>query len=120
MMPQELMRHDENGDLPLHFATRCAHDDMICDVLRVEPVAASVPNALGQHALQIYLQRDLQRPWNHVVKKLIVAFPLAIEYLDIDRRLYPLIWSRMTGTRNDRDALFLSIQGNPSFFEHRS
>ena len=115
MMPQELMRHDENGDLPLHFAARRSHNDVVSNVLRVETMAAGVPNASGLLPLQIYLEGDRNLSWNHVVKNLIVAFPLAIEHLEIDRRLYPLIWSRLTGTR-DIDALFLSIQGNPSLF----
>lgn len=121
LMPQELLRKDENGDLPLHFAARCANDDVICDVLRAQPKAASLPNSDDLLPLQIYLQRDRRRSWNHVIQKLIIAFPLAIEHLDIDRRLYPLIWSRLARPSvsigcNSLDALFLSIQGNPSCF----
>lgn len=115
MAPHELLWHDGHGDLPLHLAARCSHDVVICIVLLAETMAACVPNGDGHLPLQIYLARDRQRPWDHVIKKLIVAFPLAIEHLEIDRRLYPLIWSRLTGTK-DADALFLSIQGNPSLF----
>ena len=121
LLPHELMRRDEHGDLPLHVAARCSSDDVICDVLRAEPKAASMPDADGAMALEIYLQRNPERTWNHVIKKLTVAFPLAIENLDLDRKLYPLIWSRLTTTtstgRENVDALFLSIQGNPSFFD---
>lgn len=121
MMPHELLRKDEHGDLPLHFACRHANEDVICDVLRAQPKAASLPNADDLLPLQVYLQRDRKRSWNHVIQKLIIAFPLAIEHLDIDRRLYPLIWSRLARPSaisgcNSIDALFLSIQGNPSCF----
>ncbi len=124
MMPNELMRPDDQGELALHFAARHANDDVICDVLRAQTKAASVPDATRLLPLQVYLKRDQKRPWNHVVHKLIVAFPLAIEHLEIDKRLYPLIWARLGGmsapsATNNLDALFISIQGNPSCFgEH--
>lgn len=121
IIPQELMRPDEQGDLALHFAARHSNDDVICDVLRAQTKAACVPDASGLLPLQIYLERDRKRIWNHVVHQLIVAFPLVIEHMDIDRRLYPLIWSRLGGMSpiirsSNIDALFLSIQGNPSCF----
>lgn len=120
LLPQDLVKRDEHGDLPLHFAARRSNDDVICDVLRAQTKAASMPDASGVLPLQIYLERDKQRGWNHVMMKLFVAFPLAIEHLDIDRRLYPLLWSRLSvgasRTPENLDALFLSIQGNPSCF----
>lgn len=116
----ELMRKDINGDLPLHFACRCSHENIIRDILRAQPKAATVSDADGAPALKVYLERDRRRMWDHVIESLIIASPLAIEQLNIDRQLYPLIWSRLANREMESadgiDALFLSLQGNPPCF----
>jgi ankyrin repeat protein len=117
LMPHALLQKDDHGDLPLHIAARNSCDDMIQDILEAQPLAAAVPDATGSLPLQLYVGRRHVPSWNALMKAFIVAFPSAVEHLDLDRRLYPLLWSRLNRRRpsmcnpsEDLDSLFLSIQ----------
>jgi hypothetical protein len=116
LIPQALLQKDDQGDLPLHLASKRSCDDMIQDILEAQPLAAAMSDANGAFPLQIYVgRRDVQR-WNPLIKKFLVAFPLVVESLNLDHRLYPLLWSRLNQRASinkpseDLDALFLSIQ----------
>ena len=121
-IPQTLMQKDERGDLPLHLAIRGKCDRMIRDILNAQPLAAAIPDSTGALPLQIYLGRShVPSWWNSLrIKELIGAFPPAVHNLDLDRRLYPLLWSRLNRqatVRNpsgDLNTLFLSIRSAPA------
>jgi hypothetical protein len=116
LMPHALLEKDDHGDLPLHIAARRSCDDMIQDILEAQPLAAAVPDATGSLPLKLYVGRRHVPSWNALMKAFIVAFPSAVEHLDLDRRLYPLLWSRLNrrpsicNPSEDLDALFLSVQ----------
>jgi len=141
-MSHVLLQRDEYGDLPLHIATRQSpssslwwSDDTIQCILEIQPLAASLPDATGVFPLELYIngrRHDHDSPlvgsWTPLIKKFIVAFPMAVEHLNLDRRLYPLLWSRLNRLPNKRNpsdddvddlnALFLSIQSSlPVFLE---
>jgi hypothetical protein len=119
-----LLKKDGNGDLPLHLATRGKCDRMIREILNAQPLAAATPDGTGALPLQIYLDRSDVQSWSPLVKKLIGAYPPAVKRLDLDRRLYPLLWSRLNrhpiirNPSRDLDTLFLSIQSAPDVFVH--
>ena len=124
LVPQTLLKKDGNGDLPLHLATRGKCDRMIREILNAQPLAAATPDGTGALPLQIYLDRSDVQSWSPLVKKLIDADPPAVKRLDLDRRLYPLLWSRLNrhpiirNPSRDLDTLFLSIQSAPDVFVH--
>jgi hypothetical protein len=95
---------------------------VVLDVLLAYPEAAAVTNGAGRLPLEIYLRNNptsssstesseseassLSPPpppppdscyncWSETLQRLISAYPLALEALDVDYRLYPLIFSRM-------------------------
>lgn len=117
MRPEDLLRRDCKGDLPLHLAATLASDAIITDLVGADENAARRCDAKGRLPLRIYLDRYPCTTWNRVMELLVQAHPLAIEYLDVDRRLYPRIWSHLTSKKH-LTALFYSVQGNPSLFAH--
>ena len=109
LRPKALMEKDELGDLPLHIATRQSCDQLIEKVLDAHPLAAAIPDASGALPLQIYIRRRRVKSWRPLTTKLIIVFPSAARNLNLDRRLYPLLWSRLNSAE-ERTAFFLSIQ----------
>ena len=109
-VPKALMQKDVVGDIPLHIAARRSCDELIQEILRAQPLAAAIPDASGVLPLQICIQRV--KSWSPLLKELIVAFPSAVRNLNLDLRLYPLLWSRLNsaGDRKGLTAFFLSIQ----------
>ena len=110
--PKALMQKDEIGDIPLHIAARRSYDELIQKILRAQPLAAAIPDASGVLPLQIYIRRRHVTSWSPLLKELIVAFPSAVRNLNLDLRLYPLLWSRLNsaGDRKGLTAFFLSVQ----------
>ena len=123
LIPQALMQKDERGDLPLHVAIRGKCDRMIREILNAQPLAAAIPDGTGALPLQIYLGRSHVQSWSPLVKTLIRAFPPAVKRLDLNCRLYPLLWSRLNRlpiirnpSAGDLNTLFLLIQSAPDAF----
>jgi ankyrin repeat protein len=118
LSPNSLMQKDELGDLPLHIATRQLCDELIQKVLQAQPLAASIPDASRALPLQLYTTQRRVRSLKPLVRNLILAYPPAVRHLNLDYRLYPLLWSRMNSRwkREEQTALFLMIQSCPDIF----
>jgi ankyrin repeat protein len=115
---EDLLLPDENGELPLHVATHVSDESTISVILAAQPAAAHYPNQSGRFPLELYLRRNPDAVWYGALERLVSANPVALEALEIDRRLYPLIWSRLSA-KKDINALFKTIRGNPSTFSER-
>ena len=111
----ELLVTDMSGNIPLHIATAISDESTICDVLSNQPIAASVRDRQSRIPLEIFLLRNPNVKYCDALEQLIFANPLGLETLNLDSRLYPLIWSRMA-ERKRTDVLFEVFRGNPSFF----
>ena len=118
LRPNSLMQKDELGDLPLHIATRQLRDELIQKVLQAQPLAASIPDASRALPLQLYTTQRRVRSLKSLVRNLILAYPPAVRHLNLDYRLYPLLWSRMNSRwkQEEQTALFLMIQSCPDIF----
>ena len=110
---EELLLPDMNGQLPLHIAATVSDESTLCDVLAGQPDAACFHDRSRRLPLEIYLRRNSEVGWSGALEQLISANPLALEALDLDRRFYPLIWSKMI-SKKDINAVFETIRGNPS------
>lgn len=92
---EELLEPNSDGNLPLHLASSISKPSRILDVLLAMPVAARRLDCTGQLPLQIVLGRFPSIAWCCLIESLIVANPMAIEALNIDVRLFPLIFERI-------------------------
>jgi ankyrin repeat protein len=123
---EELLLPAVDGNLPLHVAAGISKPSTILDVLLAMPRAARRLDPTGELPLQIVLRRFPTIAWCPLVESLIVANPMAIEALNIDVRLYPLILAKIAAActnqspvnRNSRgvNQLFEMISAAPSLF----
>lgn len=117
---EELLVKNRDGKLPLHQA--CASlkapnekEKIIAEVLWAEPKAAMVRSGDGALALELFLKSSLEPPsWSETLQSLISANPLALEAIDFDVRLYPMLLSRMGRTDKARSNIFNILRGNPA------
>ena len=118
LSPNSLMQKDELGDLPLHIATRQLRVELIQKDLQAQPLTASIPDASRALPLQPYTTQRRVRSLTPLVSNLILAYPPAVRHLNLDYRLYPLLWSRMNSRwkQEEQTALFLMIQSCPDIF----
>lgn len=107
--PEQLMIPDENCQLPLHIAASRSDTIILTDILGACPGASKMRNRRGQ--LPIELAVESGRQWTDGVGQLLEANPGSLEVLNIDERVYPLIWSRLSGGSN---AIFESMRARPS------
>lgn len=109
LYPEQLVIPDENGQLPLHIAASRSDTVILTDVLGACPGASKLRNRHGQ--LPIELAVESGRQWTDGVGQLLEANPGSLEVLNIDERVYPLIWSRLSGGPN---VIFESMRARPS------
>ena len=139
---QQHMEHNNNN------AKQQRRAAVVLDVLLAYPEAAAVTNRFGRLPLEIYLRNNPSTSssteseassssssvpppdgcyncWSETLKRLISAYPLALEALDVDYRLYPLIFSRMgctnvnnnnnnNGNERRSDIIFDMLRGSPA------
>jgi hypothetical protein len=113
LYPDQLMEQDEEGEVPLHKAAANYANDILYDILLACPEASTICNKRGKYPLNVAIKAG--RRWKSGVNLLVEANPVAVEGLDLDSRLYPLLWSHLSGP----NALFLSIQSKPNLFSIR-
>jgi hypothetical protein len=108
--PEQLLISDENDQLPLHIAVSARSDTIILnDILGASPHASKIRNRQGQLPIEIAVESG--RSWADGVGQLLEANPGSLEALNVDERIYPLIWSRLSGGPN---AIFESMRARPS------
>lgn len=113
LYPRQLMEQDEEGEVPLHKAAKNCGNDILYDILMACPEASTICNKRSKYPLNVAIKAG--RRWKSGVNLLVEANPVAVEGLDLDSRLYPLVWSNLSGP----NALFLSIQSKPNLFSIR-
>lgn len=116
LYPDQLVEQDDEGQAPLHKAVAKPAGRVLYDVLCAE--ATRIRDHNGKYPLQIAIDTGRRR-WGTGVGSLIAANPAAVECLDLDGRLYPLLWSKLSreeSWRRGPEALFLSIQSKPDLF----
>jgi hypothetical protein len=86
------------------------------EVLATKPEAAKIPDRNGRFALEIFIHHTSPTIWSEILHRLIVAYPVALDSLDIDPRLYPLIMERIGRNKETRNELFELLRGVPSLF----
>lgn len=109
--PEQLLEQDEEGQVPLHIAipTSCCSD-----VIAACPEAARIVNHKGKYPLQIAV--EVGRTWNEGVGALVAIHPVVVEGLDLDERLYPLLWSKLHSV-DTAASLYASIRSKPTLFD---
>jgi hypothetical protein len=129
----ELLLPDATGRLPLHVAVERSNVTTIMDLLNAAPKVAWIPRSSPKKRrtttrttgkddnddshkhkfpIQVLLERFPDSAWAGVVNNFVSANPLALESLNLDKRLYPLIWAKLVANK-DFDSIFESIRGNP-------
>lgn len=107
----QLLIPDENGQLPLHTAAMDGTPSLLLDILAANPSAASERNREGCLPLQ-FAVRHRNRRWSDGAGQLVEAYPAALDEINIDDRLYPKVWSRLSSS----DVLFRAIRTRPQLF----
>ena len=107
--PEQLVIPDENGQLPLHIAASRSDTIILTDILGACPGASRLRNGQGQLPFELAVESG--RQWTDGVGQLLEANPGSLEALNVDERVYPLIWSRLSASPN---VIFESIRARPS------
>jgi hypothetical protein len=107
--PEQLLIQDENYHLPLHIASSRSDAIVLKDILGACPDASKIRNR--QRQLPVEIAVDSGRSWDDGVGQLLEANPGSLEALNVDERLYPLTWSRLSGGPN---SIFESLRVRPS------
>ena len=111
--PEQLVEQDDKGQVPLHkvmASPRSSHfHDVFC------PEATRICDHNGKYPLHIAVEIG-DRCWREGVGLLVAANPIAVEGLDLDEQLYPILWSKLPGGLT---TLFQSIQAKPGLFDWR-
>lgn len=110
LYPQQLVEQDDEGQVPLHKVVAKSDWSLFHDVFC--PEAARTCDRNGKYPLQIAAETGHQS-WGSAVGELVASHPVALECLELDDQLYPLIWSKLPG---GVDPLFRSIQAKPELF----
>ena len=118
---EELLVRNNDGDLPLHKICASVSETkerrfVLMEVLATKPEAAKMPDRNGRSALEIFIQHTSPTFWSEILHRLIVAYPVALDSLDIDPRLYPLIMERIGCNKETRNEIFELLRGVPSLF----
>eukprot|EP00539_Tryblionella_compressa_P003517 CAMPEP_0178732630 /NCGR_PEP_ID=MMETSP0744-20121128/367_1 /TAXON_ID=913974 /ORGANISM="Nitzschia punctata, Strain CCMP561" /LENGTH=439 /DNA_ID=CAMNT_0020384765 /DNA_START=332 /DNA_END=1652 /DNA_ORIENTATION=+ len=120
---EELLEPDGNGELLLHQVCANARERtenqwLVLEVLTAQPEAAKIPDGRGRLALEIFLGSFRTPPaWSEVLKRLILANPVALDALHIDSRLYPeILVERIGCNRETRSEIFDILRSMPSLF----
>lgn len=107
--PEQLLISDDNHQLPIHICSSRSDTIVLKDILRACPDASRIRNRQGQLPVEIAVESG--RSWADGVGQLLEANPGSLEALNVDERLYPLIWSRLSGGPN---VIFESLRARPS------
>lgn len=120
---EEMTIPDENGNLPLHQVCsipvqRRDGQWLMLEVLDANVQAAKVLDGQRRSPLEMYLHssRGSTVVWSEALRRLILAHPVALNNLQIDRRLYPLILERLVCRRDTASGMFELIKANPGLF----
>uniref|UniRef100_A0A7S4A948 Uncharacterized protein n=1 Tax=Pseudo-nitzschia australis TaxID=44445 RepID=A0A7S4A948_9STRA len=126
---EELSVKNGNGDLPLHLACGSSKElnekeRIVAEVLSANPEAAKVSNENGKFPLEIYLTGSCSSSelpcWSETLQSLMLSYPLALETLDFDPRLYPILLSRMGCCAKARSDMFDLLRGDCALFVSNS
>ena len=114
LYPESLLIQDENGQVPLHVAaSRPADTVNVKDILAACPKASKVRDQEGRLPIELAVESDWS--WNDGVGQLLAANPTSLEALNVDERLYPRIFARMSRPpQGSSSALFELLQARPS------
>jgi len=106
----------QTGRLPLHLvvANHGNNHMLLLDVLSANPAAACVRDDEGCYPLTLALRSKASRNRrrSHGLRELIEANPLALQDLNLEDSLYPILWSRFVSV----DSLFASVRAHLSIF----
>jgi hypothetical protein len=110
LYPQQLVEQDDEGQVPLHKVVAKQDWSLFNEVFC--PEAARMCDRNGKFPLQIAVETG-HHSFGKEVGHLIASHPVALECLELDERLYPLVWSKLPG---GVEPLFRSIQAKPEMF----
>jgi hypothetical protein len=113
LYPEQLLVRDENGHLPLHIVSSRSDAANAIDILQACPQASKVRDDEGRLPIELAVQSGWS--WSDGVGQLLLANPVSLEALNVDERLYPRIWSRLSRKpHGSTSALFESLRARPS------
>jgi hypothetical protein len=122
---EELVIPDSHGNLPLHYACaasvgRKETQWLVVEILNANVQAARIPDKRRRLPLEIFVNKSTERNliWSEALKRLILAHPAAIEYLQVDVLLYPRILDRLSCKRDTLSEIFELIRASPGLFSN--
>lgn len=121
---EELIVADKQGSLPLHHACALCVEQkeiqwLVLEILNANPQAARVPDKHKRLPLEIFLSKSENTTmWSDALRKLILAHPVALDNLQIDSHVYPLVLWRMGCGKDTASQIFELIRASPGLFSH--
>jgi len=113
LYPEQLLLQDESGQLPLHIAASRPDAANVKDILAACTQASNVRNQEGRLPIELAVESGWS--WTDGVGQLLSANPVSLEALNVDERLYPRIWARLSRKpHGSTSALFESLRARPS------
>lgn len=113
LYPEQLLVRDENGEVPLHIACSRSDASNVKDILRTCLAASKIRDQEGRLPIELAVESGWS--WTDGVGQLLTANPVSLESLNIDERLYPWIWSKLSQKPGgSTSTLFESLRARPS------
>lgn len=118
---EELVLPDNDGSLPLHHVCARAiynkeYQWLILEILTANPNAARKRDSKRRLPLEILVETRKDVIWSETLKRLILAHPVALDNLQIDARLYPLILEKIGCNKNTLGEVFEILRVSPGIF----
>lgn len=114
LYPEQLLEKDVYGQYPIHIAAAMSQRSVVWEILHVQPASASLLNDQGRLPLEVLM---MQNQCSGVGALLAAAHPQALEVLNVEEGLYPMLWKQIY-EQGGIDALYQAVQAKPSIFQN--